>query len=307
MLFETNMRVIMKYIERLLNYLLRDNRLFPGRGLKQKLYNMIFGAETFTGKAFDIILMASILLSVLFTIFESMMMSDSLLRLILFYSEWFFIVFFTFEYIARVYCAPNRKEYILSFFGIIDLLSILPFYTSFFFHGAHYLPVLRVFRLIRVFRVFKLFNYLEEGNLILVALHKSMRKIMVFFMFVLVMVIAMGTVMYAVEGRVPGTQFTNIPHSIYWAIVTVTTVGYGDMAPVTSVGRFIASFVMLFGYAIIAVPTGIVSANIADTNRQHRAKKEKHNICPKCHRYCGDDPDAKFCKYCGTEFDSKIE
>ncbi|MBQ7483025.1 MAG: ion transporter, partial [Bacteroidaceae bacterium] len=164
----------MKYIERLLNYLLRDNRLFPGRGLKQKLYNMIFGAETFTGKAFDIILMASILLSVLFTIFESMMMSDSLLRLILFYSEWFFIVFFTFEYIARVYCAPNRKEYILSFFGIIDLLSILPFYTSFFFHGAHYLPVLRVFRLIRVFRVFKLFNYLEEGNLILVALHKSM-------------------------------------------------------------------------------------------------------------------------------------
>ena len=164
-----------------------------------------------------------------------------------------------------------------------------------------------MFRLIRVFRVFKLFNYLEEGNLILVALHKSMRKIMVFFMFVLVMVIAMGTVMYAVEGRVPGTQFTNIPHSIYWAIVTVTTVGYGDMAPVTSVGRFIASFVMLFGYAIIAVPTGIVSANIADTNRQHRAKKEKHNICPKCHRYCGDDPDAKFCKYCGTKFDSKIE
>lgn len=293
----------MDWLKAKLAYLMRDNKLFPGNGLKEKLHNMIFGVDSFAGKTFDIVLMVSIVLSVTFTIFESMIQQDRILFHVVFYFEWFFNIFFTFEYIARIYCTKNPiKNYALTFFGIVDFLAIMPFYLTFFIKGMRFVAVFRIFRLIRVFRVFKLFSYLEEGKIILISLKKSMRKIFVFFMFVFVMVIAMGTIMYAIEGNRPDSQFTNIPQSIYWAIVTVTTVGYGDMAPVTPIGRFLASFVMLFGYAIIAVPTGIVTADMAETNRNKKAhdSRTRHKLCPKCHKH-SDDDDAHYCKHCGAK------
>ena len=208
-----------------------------------------------------------------------------------------FTAFFTFEYLVRIYCSPKPKKYIFSFFGIVDLLATLPLYLGFFFRGARYLLIIRTFRLIRVFRVFKLFNFLEEGNLLLVSLRLSSRKIFVFFFFVLILVTSIGTIMFMVEGTQPDTQFNNIPNCIYWAIVTMTTVGYGDITPVTPVGRFISACVMLIGYTIIAVPTGIVSATMM---KEHR--KRSLLQCPHCFR-TGHEEEAKFCKYCGGKLD----
>ena len=208
-----------------------------------------------------------------------------------------FTAFFTFEYLVRIYCSPKPKKYIFSFFGIVDLLSTLPVYLSFFFAGTRYLLVIRVFRLIRVFRVFKLFNFLKEGNMLLKSLRISAPKIFVFFFFVLILVTSIGTIMYMIEGNQPGTQFNNIPNSIYWAIVTMTTVGYGDITPVTPVGRFLSAIVMLIGYTIIAVPTGIVSATMVGQQRK-RSKLE----CPHC-RQAGHEEGAEYCKYCGWKLD----
>lgn len=205
--------------------------------------------------------------------------------------------FFTFEYLVRIYCSPKPRKYIFSFFGIVDLLATLPLYLGFIFTSARYLLIIRTFRLIRVFRVFKLFNFLEEGNLLLVSLRLSSRKIFVFFFFVLILVTSIGTIMFMVEGTQPNTQFNNIPNCIYWAIVTMTTVGYGDITPVTPVGRFISACVMLIGYTIIAVPTGIVSATMI---KEHRRRSELR--CPHCFR-TGHEEEAKYCKYCGGKLE----
>lgn len=262
--------------------------------LKRKIYTIVFESDTPNGKLFDILLISSILLSVLLVILESMNIfppsANTALRII----EYVLTFFFTIEYLARVYCLKNPRKYIFSFFGIVDLLATLPVYLGFILHGSHYLLVIRAFRLIRIFRIFKLFQFINEGNLLLRSLWISAPKIFIFFFFVLILVTSMGTIMYMIEGTNPNSNFDNIPNSIYWAIVTMTTVGYGDITPVTPIGRFFSAVIMLIGYTIIAVPTGIVSATMV---AQHKRLKERR--CPRCHRK-GHDPEAVFCKYCGA-------
>lgn len=272
---------------------------FHNRVLKEKLYVIIFESDTPKGKLFDVFLFGFIIASVLVVILESVVTFSDRFRLILQILEYIFTAFFTFEYLVRIYCSPHPKKYIFSFFGIVDLLATLPLYLGFIFTNARYLLIIRTFRLIRVFRVFKLFNYLDEGNLLLVSLRLSSKKIFVFFFFVLILVTSIGTIMFMIEGTQPGTQFNNIPNCIYWAIVTMTTVGYGDITPVTPVGRFISACVMLIGYTIIAVPTGIVSATMI---KEHKRKSKQR--CPHCFR-TGHEDDAEFCKYCGGGLNEK--
>lgn len=262
--------------------------------LKQRIYSIVFESDTPKGKLFDIILIGSITLSVLLVILESMHIFPHSAYLALRVTEYVLTLFFTIEYLARIYCLKQPRKYIFSFFGIVDLLATLPVYLSFFLHGSHYLLVIRAFRLIRVFRIFKLFSFINEGNLLLRSLWISAPKISIFFFFVLILVTSMGTVMYMIEGDVPGSQFNNIPNSIYWAIVTMTTVGYGDITPITPAGRFLSAVIMLIGYTIIAVPTGIVSATMVSEHK--RLEKRR---CPRCQRD-GHDFEALYCKYCGA-------
>lgn len=270
------------------------------QALKDNLYDIIFGSDTPAGKRFDIVLMIAIVVSILITIFDSMFVNYwATLALVIL--EYLLTAFFTFEYLARIYCSPKPRAYALSFFGIIDLLSILPMYLGFFVHGARFMIVLRSFRLIRVFRIFKLFTFLQEGYLLLESIKQSLRKISVFFLFVLIIVICLGTVMYMVECDEPGTQFTDIPTSIYWAIVTMTTVGYGDITPITTLGRFFSAIVMLLGYTIIAVPTGIVSASMIQAS--HDAA---NRVCPNCGK-AGHDVTATHCKYCGSQLEEALQ
>ena len=267
--------------------------------LKHKLYTIIFESDTPAGKLFDVCLIWFILFSILILMLESIqslsLRYGTLFRIL----EYFITAVFTIEYAACIYCSPKPRKYIFSFFGIIDLLSTLPIYLSFIFTGARYLLVIRAFRIIRIFRIYRLFKFLNEGEVLLRSLQESIRKIIVFFLFIVILVISIGTIMYMVEGDEPGTQFNNIPNSIYWAVVTMTTVGYGDITPVTPFGRFLSAIVMLIGYTIIAVPTGIVSASMI---RQYR-KKEKYE-CPHCHMR-GHEPDATYCKYCGGKLNEK--
>lgn len=273
--------------------------LKQNQALKEKLYDIIFGSDTPAGKRFDILLMVAIVVSILITIFDSMF-TNYWATLALVILEYLLTAFFTFEYLARLYCSPKPQAYALSFFGIVDLLSILPMYLGFFVHGARFMIVLRSFRLIRIFRIFKLFTFLQEGYLLLESIKNSLRKISVFFLFVLIIVICLGTVMYMVECDEPGTQFVDIPTSIYWAIVTMTTVGYGDITPVTTLGRFFSAVVMLLGYTIIAVPTGIVSASMIQAS-----KDAANRVCPNCGK-AGHDASATHCKYCGSALEDPI-
>lgn len=275
----------------------RVQRFLHDEELKRKLYVIIFESDTRMGKLFDTCLIGFIIASVLIVILESMRSFAPHYTLALRILEYIFTAFFTFEYLVRIYCSPHPKKYIFSFFGIVDLLATLPFYLGLFFSGARYLLIIRTFRLIRVFRVFKLFNFLKEGNLLLKSLKISAPKIIVFFLFVLILVTSMGTIMYMVEGDEPDTRFNNIPNSIYWAIVTMTTVGYGDITPVTPLGRLLSAIVMLLGYTIIAVPTGIVSATMVGEQR-----KKSRIKCPNC-RQSGHDELAEYCKYCGTKLE----
>lgn len=263
---------------------------------KEKLYSIIFESNTRSGKAFDVTLLWVIVLSIALVAIESMQGITPGWKMVFTIMEYLFTFFFTLEYACRIYCSPKPLKYVFSFFGIIDLLSTLPLYIGWIIGSARYLMILRTFRLIRVFRVFKLFSFLEEGDLLMRSLRMSFRKILVFFLFVVLMVITLGALMYMVEGNVEGTQFRDIPTSIYWAIVTMTTVGYGDIAPVTMPGRFLSAIVMLLGYTIMAVPTGIVSAQFIH-DHQHSTKKR-----PKCSE-CGCPlPDkAHYCPHCGTE------
>ena len=264
---------------------------------KHKIYVVIFESDTPAGKWFDVALIGFIVLSILVVIAESIQGWSAVIGPYLRFSEYVFTFFFTVEYLLRLYCSPRPRKYALSFFGIIDLLATLPLYIGWFFGTARYLLVIRTFRLIRVFRIFKLFNFLDEGNLLLHSLTYSSRKIIVFFLFVLILVISIGTLMYMVEGGKPNTQFSNIPNSIYWACVTLTTVGYGDITPVTALGKFLSGCVMLIGYTIIAVPTGIVSVSLMKRHEKNVARE-----CPNCHRR-GHEESAQFCKYCGSSLD----
>ena len=256
------------------------------------LHEIIFEADTPAGKAFDIILIVCILLSVVAVTLESVQAFEQSYGGLLRAVEWGLTLLFTVEYVLRLICVARPWGYITSFFGLVDLLAILPTYLSLILPGSQYLLVIRTLRVLRVFRVLKLAQYLSEAHLLARALHASRRKITVFLFAVLTIVIIIGALMYLVEGEAGG--FTSIPRSMYWAIVTLTTVGYGDIAPQTNVGQALAALVMVLGYGIIAVPTGIVTVELS--NMGSRAISTQ--ACTRCSAE-GHDVDARYCKYCG--------
>jgi voltage-gated potassium channel len=263
---------------------------------REKIHTIIFEADTREGKLFDICLLIAIVISVATVILdsvESVRLKFHTLFLIL---EYFFTVLFTIEYALRIYSIKKPVRYITSFFGIIDLLSILPTYLVVLIPGAQSLLIIRMFRLLRIFRVLKLTRYHYASTYLLRSLAASRHKIFVFLATVLTIVVIIGALMHLVEG--PGAGFNNIPTSIYWAIVTITTVGYGDIAPGTAFGQFIASVLMIIGYAIIAVPTGIITVDMA--RQQHQKNFSNTISCPNCSKE-GHDSEAAFCKYCGQK------
>ena len=268
----------------------------PGHTWRTWLYEVIFEADTKTGKAFDVILLWSILLSVAAVLLESVESIRTNFGPLLYAVEWFFTIIFTIEYAIRVVCVRRPVLYIRSFYGIVDLLSILPTYISLFIGGSQALIVIRALRLLRVFRVFKLARYVGEASILMDALRASRAKITVFLLTVLSIVLIVGSLMYLIEGTQPDTGYTSIPTSIYWTIVTMTTVGYGDITPHTVAGKFLASVIMIIGYGIIAVPTGIVTAEISAASFQKRIST---HVCPECHK-AGHEPDATNCKFCGA-------
>ncbi|MCD6347671.1 MAG: ion transporter [Bacteroidales bacterium] len=263
---------------------------------KEQLWETIFKADTPAGKRFDIFLLIAILLSIFVVILESVETINSDYRYVFRILEWLITIIFTAEYFIRIYVVRSKLKYILSFYGIIDLLSILPTYLALFFIGSQSLLVIRAVRLLRVFRILKFSRYTKAGNTIVSALRSSMAKISVFLFAVVMLVIIIGTSMYLIEGKDNG--FNNIPTSIYWAIVTMTTVGYGDIAPHTILGQFLASFVMILGYGIIAVPTGIVTAQVIQD--QNTLTDRKCQNCGEKHH----SPDAQYCKSCGSRIES---
>ena len=265
--------------------------------LKEKIHEIIFEADTPAGKLFDVVLLILIMASVLVVMLESVQGLQARYSNFFYALEWAFTVIFTIEYLLRLYCVYRPAKYATSFFGVIDLLAILPAYISLFIYGTQYLLVIRALRLLRVFRIFKLGHFMSEGEVIVRALKASRAKITVFLTFILLLVVIIGSVMYLVEGG-QNEDFSSIPRSIYWTIVTLTTVGYGDITPATELGQFLSAFIMILGYAILAVPTGIVSAEmVADRQRPPR------NNTQSC-RYCGREghaDDAVYCKYCGEK------
>jgi len=263
---------------------------------RERMHEIIFEADTKAGKRFDIILLVLILLSVAVVFEDSVRGNSPELKQILYYAEWFFTIIFSIEYFLRIYTINKPKTYIFSFYGIIDLLSILPTFIGLFLAGTHYLAIIRMLRLLRVFRVLKLVQFIGASNNLLLSIRASRHKIGVFFLFVSITVTIMGSIMYIVEGADSG--FTSIPRSIYWAIVTLTTVGYGDIAPVTVTGQAIASLVMLLGYAVIAVPTGIITSDMVSQNKKKIITNTQS--CSNCN-FNEHDDDALFCKKCGEK------
>lgn len=262
---------------------------------KEQLYNIMFETDTRLGRIFDITLITAISMSIIISFIETVPSLAHTFQLILEILEYLLTFFFTVEYIARVYCSPRPRDYVFSFFGIIDLLSTLPPYLSFFLPNARYMILLRSIRFIRIFRIFKLFSFINEGYLLLHSLQKSLTKISVYFLFVLILVTCLGTLMFMVESGQPETHFTDLATSVYWAIVTMTTVGYGDITPVTPIGRLLSAFVMLLGYTIIAVPTGIVTANMIDVSKE----KPKDGRCPRCNGKVRSKDN--YCSQCGEK------
>jgi voltage-gated potassium channel len=265
----------------------------PESKWRSRLHEIVFESETRAGRAFDLTLIALILLSIIIVILESVKSIRDDYGTILFVAEWTLTILFSIEYVLRVLSVKNPLRYILSFYGVVDLLAIAPTYLSLLIPGTHYLLIIRVLRLLRIFRILKLTEYVTEARVITSALSASRRKISVFLFAVLTLVMCIGSLMYVIEGEENG--FTDIPTSIYWAIVTLTTVGYGDLSPKTALGKTLASVVMIVGYGIIAVPTGIVTAEIA-----RQSKSVSTQFCPECHAE-GHDSDAVFCKYCSAK------
>ena len=264
---------------------------------KEKLHEVIFEADTPMGKLFDIVLLAAIVLSVLAVLLETVASIRDEYEFLLNVFEWAFTIVFSIEYVLRIWLVRKPWKYIFSFMGIVDLMSTIPTYISLFVAGPQYLLVIRTVRLLRVFRVLKLTRYLSEANLLKNALKASAVKITVFIGGVIVLVLIMGTLMYIIEG--PEHGFTSIPTSMYWTIVTITTVGYGDIAPATTLGQTLASIIMLFGYGIIAVPTGIVGGEIAKS-KMPKDERVSTQTCRSCSQE-GHDVDATHCKFCGEK------
>lgn len=267
----------------------------PALSTKERLFTIIFGVDTRAGRLFDVCLLIAIGLSLVVVILDSVEHISGAYHRPLLMLEWLFTILFTVEYLLRLYCVKDRLKYATSFFGIIDLVSVLPTYLALLFPEVHVLIDVRALRLLRVFRVLKLTQYIAEYRYLGAALATSRRKILVFLSAVCMVVLIMGTVMYVVEG--PAHGFTSIPTSVYWAITTMTTVGFGDITPKTDLGRLIASVMMLMGWGILAVPTGIVTAEMV----QHKAPaRGPRRSCPQCHAR-GLDADDAYCRHCGAK------
>lgn len=260
---------------------------------RERLHQIVFEAETPEGRWFDVALLFMILLSIVLLMLETVPSLSAKWGHLFYVLEWVITVFFTVEYIVRLYCVYRPWRYITSFYGIVDITSILPVYLDILFPGAHSLLIVRSLRLMRLFRIFKLDIFVNQGNLLVQAIKTSREKILVFMFFILLMVGIFGSIIYMAEHAVnPG--FDSIPTAIYWATVTITTVGYGDISPITGFGKFISTIIMIMGYAVIAVPTGIVTSSLIKIQRKNSSQH-----CQNCSRE-GHDADAVFCKYCGT-------
>jgi len=268
------------------------------RNIRKKLYTVVFETETPSGRGFDIFLFACIFVSVIIVLLDSVHEYNLKYGYIFHKLEWIFTIIFTIEYILRIVLVKRPFHFIFSFLGIVDFIAILPTYLALFVPGGtQSLLILRVLRLLRIFRIFRLSHFLVDLKFLSGALISSLRKIGIFFLFALVLVIILGSAMYLAEHRLGG-KFTSIPECIYWSITTITTVGYGDLVPTTPIGKVIANIVMLIGYAIIAVPTGIITTEMAIAIKN---RETGHEVCANCNKK-GHDHDAKHCKHCGHPF-----
>lgn len=282
--------------------------------LKERAFVIIYGRDTVAGKLFDLILLGFILISAFLSIFESIKTIDHHIHTLLVVLEWMITIFFSIEYALRIVCTPNWRRYIFSFYGIIDLISILPFYLSFFAVESKVLSIIRILRLLRIFRILDLVQFTQQANQLKKALKNSQTKILVFIYFVLVLSVILGALMYMIEPH--DKAFTSIPRSIYWCIVTLTTVGYGDVVPTTTFGQIMASIIMILGYGIIAVPTGIVTSEYSRAYRKKELHKSDishkipqdigyphshtHGHCKYCNTYPLPDG-ALYCPQCGAK------
>jgi len=270
--------------------------------LRHTLYQIIYQSNTPAGRRFDITLIILILASVLTIMLDSVAEISHQYREQLFIAEWIFTILFTVEYILRIFIIHRPLKYMVSFYGLIDLFSIIPSYLSLFLPGSHYLQVIRIFRVLRVFRILKLVRFINQSNILINALKAGRLKIAIFLFTITTMLVVFGSTMYLIEG--PENGFTNIPVSIYWAVVTLTTVGFGDITPKTDFGRLVSAVVMIMGYAIIAVPTGIFTAELSQEMKR-QSRRIDHRVCLKC-RKTGHEPEANYCRICGTELPTSV-
>ncbi|HZW58726.1 MAG TPA: ion transporter [Woeseiaceae bacterium] len=271
-----------------------DGHNEAGEGdLRQRVFVLIFQSNTPAGKVFDLVLILAIAISIVTIMLESVASIGTRYGFFLRGFEWMFTLLFTVEYLVRLWCVRRARVYATSFYGIVDLLAVLPTYLALIVTGSGYLLVIRILRILRLFRVLKLARYVSAADSLFEAMLQSWRKILVFLYVVVTIVIVFGALMFIVEG--PANGFTSMPRSVYWGIVTLTTVGFGDIVPQTALGQFIASIVMIMGYGIIAVPTGIYAAELRDVMTRRRSA----NTCPECSR-SGHDEDAVFCRFCGA-------
>ncbi|MDN3609542.1 ion transporter [Vibrio ostreicida] len=262
--------------------------------IKHHLYIIIFGTHTRSGRIFDIALIVAILSSLLVLVLESIPTVASHWKNELRFLEYMFTALFTLEYALRLYCSPKPTAYARSFYGVVDLLAILPTYIALLFPSVAFMGVIRLLRVMRIFRILKLVRYLQDSNILLRSLLMARRKIFIFFTSVAILVTIFGALIFVIEG--PQNGFTSMPKSIYWAIVTITTVGYGDMVPQTDLGKALASLTMLLGYSILAVPTGIITAELSQEMLSHKTLVK----CPNCSK-SGHEADALHCKHCGSQ------
>lgn len=269
----------------------------PAEGLRRHLFGIIFEADTSVGKVFDLTLLLVIILSVIAVMLESVNSIDKEWGYYLFWVEWVFTILFTAEYLLRLIVVHRPLSYALSFFGLIDLLAILPAYLALFLVGSQSLLIIRSVRLLRVFRILKLARYLGEAEHLIRAIRASRYKVLVFVGAVLTLALIAGTIMYLIEGEESG--FSSIPKGVYWAVVTMTTVGYGDLAPNTPLGQFMATILMIMGYGIIAVPTGIVTVEMVNVQKEMIST----HTCPECTKE-GHEADAEYCKFCGAHLNA---
>lgn len=266
--------------------------------LQNEFYQVIFGTETTAGKWFDLCLIGVILASVVVIMLDSITSLDDAYGNLFLQMEWGFTILFTLEYLARIWCTPNRRAYVFSLYGVVDLLALLPTYLSLLLPQTAPLLIIRMLRILRIFRVLRLLPLLSEANELAGALQRSGRKIFVFFTLVIIIATIFGSLLYVIEG--PHNGFIDIPTSVYWAIVTITTVGYGDVTPVTTAGRAIAAAGMLVGYAIIAVPTGIITAELSGAERIRKMREMLGaRNCTNC-AAVEHDVHAHYCRLCGT-------